>query len=158
MRTMTTASPGPISLEGLIGMTGVTGKTAAATPGGYTLDELFPEVNPGMMPAGYKVLVQVRKVFGRTKGGVLLADDTKDADAISTVTAKVVAVGPGAFFSRTTGTMWPGAPYCEAGQYVRIPRYGGDRFKVKDASGEDVWFAILNDEDIIAIVTKPEVI
>ena len=42
-----------------------------------SMNEAFPEVDPGVQPFGSRILVQVRSAKTKTKGGIILTTDTK---------------------------------------------------------------------------------
>jgi hypothetical protein len=48
---------------------------------------------------------------------------------------------------------WPEGSWCENGDYVRVAKYGGDRWEVPMGNGENAMFVIFNDLDIIGRVT-----
>ena len=49
---------------------------------------------------------------------------------------------------------WPEGSWCEVGDYIRVPKWGGDRWEVMvGADEEKALFMILNDHEIIAKVT-----
>lgn len=128
------------------------------TVSGYSgLDEAFPEADSGHVPLGERVLVQIRTSKGKTKGGVWMPDDTKDTEQWNTQVGKVVAVGPLAFKNRRDGTPWPEGAWAEPGEYVRVPKYGGDRWQVKLSSDpKDVaLFVLLKDTELLAKVKDP---
>ena len=116
------------------------------------LNERFPKTEPDVEPLGSNVLVQIMLPKEMTAGGIILPDDTKDANADTTQVAKVISSGPLAFKNRNNGEQWPEGAWATPGDFVRIPRYGGDRFKVKTAT-KDVQFALIRDLDLIARVT-----
>ncbi len=119
-----------------------------------SVDEAFPPIDPGHVPVGYRVLFQLRTAKNVTKGGIIIPDEAKNADQWVTQVAKVVAVGPTAFCNRDTGNQWPEGPWAVPGDFVRVPKYGGDRFSVaKD--GEEALFVIFRDADISAKVADP---
>ena len=122
---------------------------------GYAdIDEAFPPCDPGIHPFGSRVLVQIRTPKNKTKGGIILTSETRETDAWNTQIAKVVAVGELAFKNRTTMELWPEGSWCEPGDFVRVPKYGGDRWTVKTASGEDeALLVIFNDLDLVGKVT-----
>lgn len=122
----------------------------------YTLDDAFPVVDPGAMPTGDKVLVQVRTPKTKTSGGIIIPDGEKDAEKYNTQVAKVVAVGPLCFKDRKTMELWPEGEWFKPGDYVRIPKFGGDRWAVPipgRPKGEDALFVIFRDTDINGVVT-----
>lgn len=122
---------------------------------GYAdIDEAFPLCDPGVHPFGSRVLVQIRTPKNKTKGGIILTSETRETDAWNTQVAKVLAVGELAFKNRTTMEHWPEGSWCEPGDFVRVPKYGGDRWTVKTADGEDeALLVIFNDLDLVGKVT-----
>jgi len=118
------------------------------------IDEAFPPCNPGIQPFGSRVLVQIRTPKTTTKGGIILTSDTRETDAWNTQIAKVISVGSLAFKNRTTMDTWPEGSWCQTGDFVRVPKYGGDRWTVKADNGEDeVLVVIFNDLDLVGKVT-----
>ena len=117
------------------------------------LDEAFPAVDPGVEPFGSRVLVQIRLAKKKTKGGIILTGDTKDTELWNTQVAKVVAVGSLAFKNRNTQEPWPEGSWCSAGDFVRVPKYGGDKWTVRMDEDREVIFVIFNDLDLIGRVT-----
>jgi co-chaperonin GroES (HSP10) len=118
------------------------------------LDEAFPACDPGVQPFGSRVLVQIRTPKRKTAGGIILTTETRETDAWNTQIAKVIAMGELAFRNRTTMDRWPEGNWCEVGEFVRVPKYGGDRWTVKTADGEDeALLVIFNDLDLIGKVT-----
>lgn len=117
--------------------------------------EAFPEVDPGAEPFGSRVLVQFRTPKKRTAGGIILTDETVETEKWNTQVAKVIAVGPLAFRSRDKKTEWPEGAWAHPGDFVRVSKYGGDRWEVPVGDGkEHAVFAIFNDLDLIAKVTS----
>jgi co-chaperonin GroES (HSP10) len=102
--------------------------------------------------------VQLRRTKKKTTGsGIILVEETKEAEKWNNMVAKVVEVGPLAFKNRDTMQGWPEGSWVVAGDYIRVPKWGGDRWEVK-VPGEDhledaALFMILNDHEIIAKVT-----
>ena len=114
------------------------------------LGEAFPAVNPGVRPFGEKVLVQLRMVRKRTAGGIVLAEETRDYNRDACLLGKVVALGPIAFHNRDTGEPWKEGTWCKPGDYVRVIKYGGDRFKRKLNEDDFVEFVIMKDHEVNA--------
>jgi hypothetical protein len=49
---------------------------------------------------------------------------------------------------------WPEGSWCDVGDFLRVPKWTGDRWTVKLENGEDeVEFMIMNDHEVIAKVT-----
>lgn len=117
------------------------------------LAEAFPDVAPGVQPFGSRVLVQIRTPRKVTRGGIILSSDTQDTEKWNTQVAKVISVGPLAFKNRNTQESWPEGEWCKQGDFVRVPKYGGDRWEVVISRDESAMFVIFNDLDIIGQVT-----
>lgn len=113
----------------------------------------FPAADPGIKPLGSRVLVQIRTPMSKTKGGILLTQSDKDTERDNTQVARIVSVGALAFHNRNTAELWPEGAWCAPGDYVRVPRYGGDRWTVECDNGDKAIFVLLNDLDLLGIVT-----
>lgn len=118
-----------------------------------TLEEAFPDnADPGFTPFGTRVVVQLRRVKNTTKSGIILTQSTKDSEAWNTQVAKLVKVGPLAFKKRDSGEDWPEGVWANVGDFVRVPRWGGDRWSVEADDGGEVAFLTLNDHELIGRV------
>lgn len=115
----------------------------------------FPSVDPGAKPLGGRVLVQLRRTKQTVTGaGIILVQETKETEKWNNMVARVVENGPLAFKKRDTMEAWPEGSWCEPGDYIRVPKWGGDRWEVEVAEDEEkALFMILNDHEIIAKVT-----
>jgi co-chaperonin GroES (HSP10) len=118
----------------------------------------FPSVDPGAIPLGGRILVQLRRTKKKTSSaGIILVEETKETEKWNNMVAKVVQIGPLAFRHRDTMQPWPEGTWCDAGDYIRVPKWGGDRWEVpvpgEDSLEEKALFAIFNDHEVIAKVT-----
>ena len=118
----------------------------------------FPSVEPGAKPLGGRILVQLRRTKKKaTSAGIILIEETKEAEKWNNMVAKVIEIGPLAFKHRETMLPWPEGSWCVAGDYIRVPKWGGDRWEVKVPGEDDMedpaLFMILNDHEVIAKVT-----
>jgi co-chaperonin GroES (HSP10) len=117
----------------------------------------FPSVDPGAKPLGARILVQLRRTKKKVgSAGIILVEETKETEKWNNMVAKVVAIGPLAFKKRDTMEAWPEGSWCEIGDYIRVPKWGGDRWEVPvpGESDEDAaLFMILNDHEVIAKLT-----
>lgn len=121
-----------------------------------TLEEAFPVVEPNAKPFGSRVLVQIRSVKTKTKGGIIVPDSAREVIAANTQVAKVVALGPMCFKNPNTGVPWPEGPWFGVGDYVRCPKFNGDRFEVPYGSdGEVVMFATYDHLQFSSMVPNP---
>jgi len=118
----------------------------------------FPSVDPGAKPLGGRILVQLRRTKKKaTSAGIILVEETKETEKWNNMVAKVIEIGPLAFRNRDTMQSWPEGAWCEVGDYLRVPKWGGDRWEVKVPGDDDLedpaLFMILNDHEVIAKVT-----
>lgn len=119
------------------------------------LEEAFPEIDPGVQPFGSRVVVQFRTAKQKTKGNIYLPNEVREAEKWNAQVAKVIAIGPLAFKSRTDQAPWPEGAWAAPGDFVRVPKHGGDKWEVKipgREAGEEAIFAVLNDLDLIGKV------
>jgi len=121
------------------------------------LQEAFPAVDPGAIPLGARVLVQLRRSKKMLKSGLILPNETRETEKWQNMVAKVIALGPLAFKKRDTMEPWVEGIWCEVGDYLRVPKWGGDRWEVKvfgeDDTEDPALFMVLNDHEVIAKVT-----
>ncbi|NDF74301.1 MAG: co-chaperone GroES [Betaproteobacteria bacterium] len=118
----------------------------------------FPSVDPGAKPLGGRILVQIRRSKKKTtKGGIMLIEETKETEKWNTQVAKVIEIGKLAFCHRDSMKSWPEGSWCEVGDYIRVPKWGGDRWEVKvpgeDSNEDPALFMIINDHEVIAKIT-----
>ena len=99
-------------------------------------------------PVGYRMLIRPWSGEKKTKGGILLSDTTHEMIEMTTVVGLVIMMGELCYKDEKK---FPGGPWCKEGQFVIYGRYAGSRFKTK--YGEH---RILNDDEIIATIKKPE--
>jgi co-chaperonin GroES (HSP10) len=116
------------------------------------MKEAFPAVEAGIRPFGSRVLVQIRTPKKKSSGGIILSNDTQDTEKWNTQIAKVISLGPLSFKNRNTMDSWPEGDWCTVGEFVRVAKYGGDRWEVTAPDGEVALFVIFNDLDILGQV------
>jgi co-chaperonin GroES (HSP10) len=91
-----------------------------------------------------------------TSAGIVLVEETKETEKWNNQVAKVISIGPLAFRKRDTLEPWPEGNWVEVGDYVRMPKWGGDRWEVPYGDpelGETALFSVFNDHEVIAKVT-----
>lgn len=123
--------------------------------GDQTLEEAFPAVDPGLQPFGERVVVQIKMPPSKTKSGLILTDYTKETDSDTCQVAKVVKIGSLAFRNRTTGEPWVEGEWYKEGDFVRVPKYQGDRWVIKISEDQKVVFAVFKDLDLIGKIEDP---
>ena len=122
-----------------------------------TEEECFPDIDPGIEVAGDRVLVQLRREKAKSKGGILLVDETRQTLRFNETVAKVRQIGPLAYKSPDTLEAWPEGPWCKVGDLVRTIKYGGDRFVVNPDDGEaPVVFITIQAREIISRIKSFE--
>ena len=118
------------------------------------LQNAFPAVDCGQQPLGNRVIVQIRRTKKTSSGGLILVEDTKETEKWNTTVAKLIKLGPLAFKNRNTAESWPEGAWVEVGDYVRVPRWGGDRWEVAiEGEDEPALFVVFNDHELITKVT-----
>jgi len=126
------------------------------TPTDPAMKWAFPDIDPGIRPFGYNILLQLRMPRKITKGGLIIPDDSRDAERYRVQTGLVREMGPSAFRRRDTLEPWPEGDWCAAGDFVRCPMYGGDRWIVPVPGAADpdehAVFMICRDTDLIGLV------
>ena len=132
----------------------ISGREGVSDP--VELEWAFPLVKPGQEPFGGRVIVQLRRIKRKTSGRIILVEETKENEKWNNMIGKVVAIGPLAFKNRDTMQSWPEGSWAQVGDYVRVPKWGGDRWE-REVSGEEnedpVLFMTLNDHELIARVS-----
>ena len=105
------------------------------------------EVEKIPQPSGWRMVLFPLKLQGKTKGGVLLTDDTVTESQVTTNRCKVLKMGPECYKDKEK---FPSGPWCKEGDWVLITRYAGSRIRID--GGE---LRIINDDEILAVVDDP---
>lgn len=118
----------------------------------------FPDADPPYLPCGKMIVVQLRtpgdfKTLGNGQK-IYFADETKDYEKYNIQTAVVRVLGPLAYKNRVTMEDFPEGPWATPGQFVRVPKYGGDRVgvPVKGDDKREAIFLTVNDTDVLGLV------
>ena len=101
-------------------------------------------------PTGWRLLVMPYQGKAKTDGGIIIPTEAREREALATVVAYVLKLGPLAYqdpnkFGDSS------EPWCKEGQWVCIGRYAGSRFKIE---GGEV--RIINDDEVIATILEPD--
>lgn len=99
-------------------------------------------------PTGWRVVILPYRGAEKTKGGIVLADQTRQREQVATVCGYVLAVGDLAY---KDADKFPNGPWCQKGDWVVFGRYAGARINID--GGE---IRILNDDEILARIKDPE--
>jgi co-chaperonin GroES (HSP10) len=125
-----------------------------------TLDEAFPVADSGVIPLGARILLQLKSIKKASSGGIILVEETRETERAQSMIGKVLALGPIAFKNRDTLSEWGEGIWCSVGDYVRVPRWSGDRFTVPNPNDaeDQVSLQILNDFELWAKVDPDQVL
>ena len=100
------------------------------------------------VPSGWRLLVLPFSPREKTKGGILIAQESLDKLRIATNCGYVLSMGPLAYHDREK---FPTGPWCKKGDWVIFARYAGSRLPIE---GGEV--RILNDDEILGTLKDPE--
>lgn len=125
-----------------------------------SLDDAFPKADPALEPFGSDLIIQLRTPKLQTEGGIILAEETRAIDADNTQVGKVIALGPLAFHNRETLQPWPEGAWAKPGDFVRVPKYGGDRWlrPAPDSIDGKCVFVLFNDLDLKGRIPEDKVL
>jgi len=102
------------------------------------------------VPSGWRLLVLPFSPREKTKGGILIAQESLDKLRIATNCGYVLEMGPLAYHDREK---FPTGPWCKKGDWVIFARYAGSRLPIE---GGEV--RILNDDEILGTIKDPEAV
>jgi len=101
-------------------------------------------------PAGYRLLVLPFTPKDKTKGGILIAQESLDRLRIATNCGYVIKIGPLAYADKEK---FATGPWCKKGDWVIFARYAGSRLPIE---GGEV--RILNDDEVLGTIKDPEAV
>ena len=121
-----------------------------------SIEETFPPVNPGFVPNGNRILIQLRSIQEKTKGGILLSEQSQEQALYEEQIGRVVAIGGSAFHNQTTMQPWPEGAWFDVGDFVRVPKFGGDKTWTASGEGKKTLFVIFRDYEVLGrIIGNP---
>ena len=100
------------------------------------------------VPSGWRLLVLPFTPKEKTKGGIIIAQESLDKARIATNCGYVVKMGPMAYGDKEK---FPSGPWCKEGDWVIFARYAGSRLPIE---GGEV--RILNDDEVLGTIKNPE--
>ena len=120
----------------------------------YKLEEKEP-LNPDNIqksqlptPSGWRLLVLPFTPREKTKGGILIAQESLEKLRIATNCGYVLKMGPLAYHDHDK---FPTGPWCKTGDWIIFARYAGSRLPIE---GGEV--RILNDDEVLGTIKDPE--
>jgi len=99
-------------------------------------------------PTGWRIIVLPFRMDEKTKGGILMGQDTLDKQQVASQCGNVLAMGPQCYKDKER---YPNGPWCKIGDWVIFARYAGSRIQIE--GGE---IRLLNEDEILATVKNPE--
>ena len=98
-------------------------------------------------PTGYRLLVLPFAGPKKTKGGIILSDNTQETIQMTTVCGLVLKMGDLCYHDKEK---FPKGPWCKLNELIIFSRYAGSRFKI---DGGEV--RVLNDDEVISTIADP---
>ena len=99
-------------------------------------------------PSGWRLLVLPFTPKEKSKGGILIAQETLDRLRIAVNCGYVIKMGPLAYKDEEK---FASGPWCKEGDWVIFARYAGSRLPIE---GGEV--RILNDDEVLGTIKDPE--
>ena len=99
-------------------------------------------------PSGWRLLVLPFTPKEKTKGGILIAQESLEKLRIATNCGYVLKVGPLAYYDKEK---FPTGSWCKKGDWVIFARYAGSRLPIE---GGEV--RLLNDDEVLGTIGDPE--
>jgi len=98
-------------------------------------------------PTGWRMLLLPFKMKEKTKGGLILGQETLEKQQVASQCGLVLAMGPHCYDKEK----FPEGPWCKKGDWVVFARYAGSRIQI---DGGEV--RLLNDDEVLATIENPE--
>ena len=99
-------------------------------------------------PSGWRLLVLPFTPKEKTKGGIIIAQESLDKARIATNCGYVVKMGPMAYGDKEK---FPTGAWCKEKDWVIFARYAGSRLPIE---GGEV--RLLNDDEVLGTIKDPE--
>jgi co-chaperonin GroES (HSP10) len=99
-------------------------------------------------PSGWRMLVLPFTPKDRTKGGIIIAQESLDKLRIATNCGYVIKMGPLCYKDEEK---FASGPWCKEGDWVIFARYAGSRLPIE---GGEV--RLLNDDEVLGTINNPE--
>jgi|TARA_B100001778_G_scaffold170460_1_gene140101 co-chaperonin GroES (HSP10) len=101
-------------------------------------------------PSGWRLLVLPFTPKEKTKGGIIIAQESLEKLRIATNCGYVLKVGPLAYYDKEK---FPTGAWCKKGDWVIFARYAGSRLPIE---GGEV--RLLNDDEVLGTIGDPEAV
>lgn len=121
--------------------------------------QLNPEDIPE--PVGFRILIEPLEVKKKTEGGIILTEQSQEAERLLNYMGRVIAMGPrcyqhaAKFQNPLTGEI---EPWCRVGDIVVYGQHVGQTMVVYGKDRQLVYLKIINDDDVRVKVSNPNLI
>lgn len=99
-------------------------------------------------PTGWRIAILPYRGAEKTKGGIVLADETQRKTQLATVCGYVLRMGDLAYADEGK---FPTGPWCKEGDWIVFGRYAGARIPI---DGGEIRF--INDDEVLGVLKDPE--
>ena len=99
-------------------------------------------------PTGWRILVLPYKRKEKTKGGIILTDQSLEESQIASSIGLVLKVGPDAYNDKER---FPNGAWCKEKDWIIFGKYAGSRIKIE---GGEV--RLMNDDEVLGVIDDPE--
>ena len=99
-------------------------------------------------PTGWRIAILPYRGAEKSKGGIVLAEETQRKTQLGTVCGYVLKTGPLAYADEGK---FPGGAWCKEGDWIIFGRYAGARIPIDD--GE---IRLINDDEVLGVLNSPE--
>lgn len=99
----------------------------------------------GIQATGHHILICPDEVAEKTKGGIILAQETRQQEQRAATQGVIINIGPTAWVD-----FGDGEPWAKEGDYVSFAKFAG--IEIVGKNGQR--YILLNDQDILAVLTK----
>lgn len=128
---------------------------------GPVLDDAYDEegnFTPGLiadsvlsrlpMPTGWRIAILPYRGAQKTKGGIVLSEETQKRTQVATTVGYVLRLGPLAYYDQEK---FPDGPWCKEGDWIVFGRYAGARIAI---DGGEIRF--INDDEVLGKIGNPQ--
>lgn len=98
-------------------------------------------------PTGYRLLIKPVEIKTETASGIALPEQAQKAQEHLRYIGQVVSMGPEAYQHDKFQDAW-----CKVGDWVAHGQYSGQTLQVRNETGAQVKFKLINDDEVLAVV------
>ena len=96
-------------------------------------------------PVGYRMLIKPHEIEQKSKGGIVIVEESKQYADVATCGGTVIKQGPECYHPTKFDSRW-----CEVGDRVIFARHVGQKIEIKRPDGEVDRYLLINDGDVRA--------